>query len=459
MNAMMTYSSEFTTARALPAQHLVVSCSRPVLTCDFIACLKRMRGQARFFWRGDGAAWAAWGEIARVTAHGDERFAEIRRQLESLFAGLDEMDEMPIPAQPRVFGGFAFRPDHRPSGLWSAFDAALFVLPRVQLTETEGEVWLTVNRLVSTEQSIGEARRSALLEAEHIALSLATAADEQSGARPLARSILYEQGRTDWEARAAEAVRRIKAGALEKVVLARTADLLFDDAPDVAAFVGALDRSYPETYRFLFEPLPGHAFYGATPELLVELRGDQMRTAALAGSRPRGRTPAEDRAYADELRASTKEQAEHRVVVDSLRSLIAPFASEIAMPAEPEIYRLANIQHLYTPVTAQLDDHFDILDLVEALHPTPALGGSPRLTALAAIRDLEPFERGWYAAPVGMIDRYGEGTFAVAIRSAVTVGDHARLYAGVGIVAESDPASEWEETGLKFKPLMAALGA
>jgi menaquinone-specific isochorismate synthase len=459
MNAMMTYTSEFTTARTLPARHRVVAYSRPVLGCDLIACLRAARGQARFFWRGNGATWAGWGEAARATAHGDERFAEIRGQLEGLFANLDEMGEMPAPAQPRVFGGFAFRPDHRPSGLWSAFDAASFVLPRVQLTETGGDVWLTVNRLIPAEQPSGEARRNARLEADHIAVSLATAADEQPGARPLARSILYEQGRADWEARAAEAVRRIKAGALEKVVLARTADLLFDEAPDVVAFVGALDRSYPETYRFLFEPLPGHAFYGATPELLVELRGDRMRTAALAGSRPRGRTPTEDRVYADQLRTSAKERAEHRVVVDSLQSLIVPFASEIDMPTEPDVYRLANIQHLYTPITARLDGRFDVLDLVEALHPTPALGGSPRLAALAAIRELEPFERGWYAAPVGMIDRYGEGTFAVAIRSAVTVGDHARLYAGVGIVAGSDPASEWEETGLKFRPLMAALGA
>ncbi|MFQ3567384.1 MAG: isochorismate synthase [Aggregatilineales bacterium] len=418
-----------------------------------------MRRQARFFWRGDGVTWAAWGEAARAVADGDERFTEIREQLEALFAGFEEVDELPAAAQPRVFGGFAFRPDHRPSGLWSAFDAALFVLPRVQLTEVDGEVWLTVNRLVSTEQSIGEARHSARLEADHIALSLVSVAGEHSSARPLARSVLYEQGRADWEARAAEAVRRIKAGELEKVVLARTADLLFDDAPDVVAFIGALDRSYPETYRFLIEPLPGHAFYGATPELLVELRGNQMRTAALAGSRPRGRTPFEDSAYAEQLRTSAKEQAEHRVVVDSLRLLIAPFASQIDMPAEPDIYRLANIQHLYTPITARLSGRFDILDLVEALHPTPALGGSPRMAALAAIRELEPFERGWYAAPVGTIDRYGEGTFAVSIRSAVTVNDHARLYAGVGVVSASDPASEWEETSLKFRPLMAALGA
>ncbi|HLU12099.1 MAG TPA: chorismate-binding protein, partial [Oceanobacillus sp.] len=169
-------------------------------------------------------------------------------------------------------------------------------------------------------------------------------------------------------------------------------------------------------------------------------------------------TPEEDDALAQEMLDSPKDRQEHAFVVSAVRERVRPYAKTMDVPDQPQIYRLQNIQHLYTPVRAELETHFDVLDLVGELHPTPALGGSPRRAALEAIDQLETEERGWYAAPVGWVDANGDGVFAVAIRSAVSAGNRARLYAGVGVVAESDPDKEWEETGWKFKPLLTALG-
>ncbi|MEJ2754208.1 MAG: chorismate-binding protein, partial [Chloroflexota bacterium] len=157
---------------------------------------------------------------------------------------------------------------------------------------------------------------------------------------------------------------------------------------------------------FLFEPRPYHAFYGATPETLVKLEGKRLSTMALAGSMPRGRTEAEDRALAGELFNSAKERHEHQLVVESIRRRLEPIAARLSIPAEPEIYNLSYIQHLLTPVTAELRTRSGILPLVQLLHPTPAMGGSPRALAMDFIMKNEPVPRGWYAAPVGWLDSF-----------------------------------------------------
>ena len=241
-------------------------------------------------------------------------------------------------------------------------------------------------------------------------------------------------------------------------MLSRTAELTFSDEPDVLRILTRMKRQYAHTYRFLIEPLPGHAFFGATPELLAELHNKHLKTAALAGSTPRGATPEADEALGRELLDSAKNRHEHAVVVDSIRESLTPVTSQLTIADAPVLMKLPNIQHLFTPIDAVLNERANILDVVERLHPTPALGGYPRSVALQAIEALESVSRGWYAAPVGWIDNRGNGVFVGAIRSAVTAGDRARLYAGVGVMADSDPDIEWNETGIKFKPMLSALG-
>ena len=219
-----------------------------------------------------------------------------------------------------------------------------------------------------------------------------------------------------------------------------------------------LSARYPECYRFLFEPQPGRAFFGATPELLAEVSGHQLHTIALAGSLQRGKTWQEDQQLGKQLLSSRKDRQEHAFVVQALRENLAPLTTCLEIPSAPELCLLNNIQHLLTPVKGELANGNGILPVIQALHPTPALGGTPRGVALPLIEQYEPLPRGWYGAPIGWLAPNGDGEFAVAIRSAVANQHRVRLYAGVGVVADSDPEKEWRETELKFQPILKALG-
>jgi menaquinone-specific isochorismate synthase len=222
-----------------------------------------------------------------------------------------------------------------------------------------------------------------------------------------------------------------------------------------------LGERYPDCYRFLVEPVPGSgrlqaSLFGATPERLVSVRGRTVETDALAGTTGRGETSEEDEWLAAELADDSKNSHEHDLVADTIKQQLAPFAASVS--AGPRrIRKLATVQHLWTPITATLDRAEHVLSLVEALHPTPAVGGLPPERALETIRETEPFDRGWYAAPIGWVDAAGYGTFAVALRSAVTRGDTATLFAGVGIVSDSDPDREWDEVQLKYRPILNEL--
>jgi menaquinone-specific isochorismate synthase len=189
---------------------------------------------------------------------------------------------------------------------------------------------------------------------------------------------------------------------------------------------------------------------------LVSLRGRTVETDALAGSTGRGETPAEDEWLARELRDSEKDIHEHQLVVETIREQLSPLAESVTT-GERAIRRLASVQHLQTPIRATLAADEHVLSLVEALHPTPAVGGLPPDAALETIRHAEAFDRGWYAAPVGWIDGDGNGTFTVAIRSGLSRAARAWLFAGAGIVADSDPDREWDEVQLKYRPMLDEL--
>ncbi len=202
----------------------------------------------------------------------------------------------------------------------------------------------------------------------------------------------------------------------------------------------------------------GRTFLGATPERLVRVEGRTFRTIALAGSIGRGADPAEDERLAAELLASAKDREEHEVVVEMLRRTLAPLAEELEVAAEPAVVTLRHVQHLATEVRGRLRQQAGILSLVERLHPTPAVGGAPRELALELIAAEERLDRGWYAGPLGWLDRHDDGEFVVAIRSGVVEDDRVSLFAGCGIVADSDPDREWAESEMKLEALASALG-
>jgi len=398
----------------------------------------------------DGPTIAGWGAASTIAADGPDRFDAVRDAAERLFSGLDADGEAAL-ARPRLFGGFAFHDDHEPTGPWKGFAGARFVLPQVQLAWSDDGVWLTVAAVDPPDPDAVDRRLDAVAEEIEAADATGDPCDPPG---------VVERERTtsrrEWRQQVRAAVERIEGGDLRKVVLAQALSTELAAPLSLPDAMARLDRSYPDCHRFLVQPEAGASFFGATPERLVSLSGRTVRTEALAGSTGRGDTPEEDEWLANELLGSEKDIHEHELVAEAVRDQLAPFAGSVRT-GQRTVRKLPTVQHLQTPITAELDDVEHVLSLVEALHPTPAVGGLPPETAWETIKETETFDRGWYAAPVGWFDAAGDGAFAVGIRSALARGDRATLFAGAGIVADSDPDREWDEVQLKYGPMLDAL--
>lgn len=340
--------------------------------------------------------------------------------------------------RPIAVGGFAYRPDRDPRGPWSGFPALLLRVPELAVTRMRGRTYATA---VSEDAD-------ALLELNATGLRA-----------PAARKLEVTAVRSpaDWTAAVETAASRLRAGAAAKVVLAREVLARGDGVVSAAMVARSLRAAYPSCFTYLVTGADGTALAGASPELLVRRSGDRAFAQPMAGSVARGATDAEDERLARQLVNSAKDAVEHRIVSEFVVDALRPFSQSVAARS-PEVVRFTNIQHLATSVAAELRaPAADVLQLASALHPTPAVGGWPREAADTLIDELEKMERGWYAGAVGWIDANGDGEFAVALRCGLLWEDGARLYAGVGVMPDSDPARELEETDLKFKALMTAL--
>lgn len=335
-------------------------------------------------------------------------------------------------------GGFAYRPDRNPGGAWAGFPSLLFRVPALAVLRRRGRTFAlaaTPDAEELLELSLSTVRAQ---PARHLAVA--------SVRNPLA-----------WRAAVESAAARLRAGEAEKVVLAREVVARGDGVVSAGNVVRGLRTAYPSCFTYLITGGDGTAFAGASPELLVRRSGRQAFSQPMAGSVARGATDAEDERLGRELVASHKDAVEHRLVANFVVDGLRPFSTHVDAGG-PEVVRFTNIQHLATNVEADLrDDAAGVLELASALHPTPAVGGWPRGAADAIIDDLEGMERGWYAGGVGWIDGTGDGEIAVALRCGLLWEDGARLYAGVGVMPDSDPARELEETEVKLKALLGAL--
>jgi salicylate biosynthesis isochorismate synthase/menaquinone-specific isochorismate synthase len=343
-----------------------------------------------------------------------------------------------VGAGPIAVGGFAYRPDREPSGPWSGFPSLLLRVPALAVTRMRGRTFAT-----------------ATCSGAEALLDLAPTGVRAPAARRL--DVTSMRNPVAWTAAVEVAAKRLRAGEAAKVVLAREVVARGDGVVSAGMVARALRAAYPSCFTYLVTGADGTAFAGASPELLVRRSGGRAYSQPMAGSVARGANEAEDDRLAQQLLGSVKDKVEHRLVSEFVVEALRPFArSVIARP--PEVVRFTNIQHLATAVTAELTEpHAEALDLAAALHPTPAVGGWPRAAADVLIDELEGLERGWYAGAVGWIDGRGDGEFAVALRCGLLWEDGARLYAGVGVMPDSDPARELEETELKFKALLMAL--
>ncbi len=402
-----------------------------------------------------GFALAALGTVYEAASRGEKRFADVARECLALNEGavLDEPTGLPSGAGPVWTGGFAFDPEGAGSSAWSSFSPASLVLPELSICRVGDGAYLTANLVVSAGDYADAAvsrvgARLAGLRADPLPML-----DPHLTERPEIRSVYPP---AEFEAAVEAATERIEAGEMHKVVLAREVTVKGARAHDPAAVFGGLREQFPSCFCFCCGT-PEAAFLGASPELLVRRSGAGASSVALAGSTRRSSDPAVDDHLGEQLLRSDKNRREQRIVAERIVRKLRSHAVWVQTAEEPEVVKVANIQHLATPVIAQLAEPRSAVELVGILHPTPAVGGEPWPGVAPAIDELERMDRGWYAAPVGWMDATEDGEFCVALRSALLRDREARLFAGVGVVAGSDPAAELEETEVKLQALLPLL--
>lgn len=416
-------------------------------------------GGPRFYWSApdEGTTLAAFGAAHVARGEGPDRLDQVGSAIRPVSSGGRDSAGFGVP---KWLGGVAFDPLEASGTQWDGFPPAWFVLPAATLTQTPAGTWLT------TAHADAEDRDPATT-ADRVAEQLAgatTAPMAAGGPRASSRPdphrqppLLDDSNRAALLRRIGAALAAIDRGDVAKVVAATSRTIDRGRPFDPLAILDQLRAAEPGCFHFLVSPRPGLALVGASPERLVRIDGRQLETVALAGSAPRDPDPERDRALGEALLASPKERAEHAVVVAAIRDSLNGY--RLAMPMQPRLRRLAAIQHLETPISAVLPHRGDILMEAAHLHPTPALGGSPRGAALALIRALESAGRGWFGGAVGWIDAGGDGELAVVIRSVLVRGHTATAFAGAGIVAGSDPEAEVREMELKLHIVLGAIEA
>ncbi len=439
----------------------LVSVTVPVELGDPSAAVfgSRLAGDRWFCWEQpdrDGFAIAALGVAHEVVSRGHGRFGDAVAACSRVSRGrlADEPPGLPAGAGPVWVGGFSFAVDGGAAPQWSTFPPALLVMPELAVHRSDGRAFLTLCALAGPAVDHGSilgrlrARLGALRDD-----SLPLADPHPTGEVRIASASPPER----FERSVERAVELIRAGELDKVVLAREVVVEAPRAHDAAALYGALREQFPSCFCVCCGSSDA-AFLAASPELLVRRGGAGATTVALAGSTRRSADPSVDDHLGEQLLRSVKDRAEHEIVVRRIERALKPHSVWVEAAPEPGLVKVANIQHLATPIHAQLSEPRSAVELAGILHPTPAVGGEPRDRALKVITELEGLDRGWYAGPLGWMDAPEDGEFCVALRSALLRDRTAHLYAGCGIVAASEPAAELAETELKLEatlPLLA----
>ena len=404
--------------------------SRTVALDEPVDLLERLANRDGFAWVKDGEGLVGWGRAASIEpGTGPRRFRRAAEALAGLLAAAEVEDDVGVPGTgPLGVGAFTFDP---------LVPGSLLVVPSVVIGRRRGRSWMTVS-------GVGELPRfEPLLASEDPA---PRAPVEIAGSSVTAG---------DWMRAVSSARRAIRAGRLDKVVLARDLTLRSDETFRAGPIVQALAAGYPECFSFSFDGL-----VGSTPELLVRRDGKYVASLPLAGSAPRSDDARTDHRLGDALSRSAKDRSEHSLTVEMIRERLAPLCRRLDVDAEPWLLRLANVQHLATRLEGRLSQDrssLTALELAGLLHPSPAVCGVPAAPAMAAIRSLEGMGRGRYAAPLGWVDANGDGEWGIALRCTELDGRKARLFAGAGIVAESDPMTELEEVEVKMGAVLNVL--
>lgn len=426
----------------------------PIKPVDALEWLRLQAGGVKTYWydrehdfemAGLGAADIISGELgqadrgARSIASMDQVFGEMRKKIAASHENL------------RYYGGLRFHPTHNASSVWRNFCDFRFTLPRVEVLNRGGQSYLACNVIRS--QPVDERILDDILSELH---NVQFGGDREPPLIPGIRTRQDKPNRRDWERIVSSALESISTGAFEKIVLARESLLTLTDVLEPLSLLALVSDDVSRAYRFCFQIEDGVAFVGASPEMLYKRQTRFVQSEAVAGTRHRGDSTATDAMLGSELLHSDKDLREHRYVLDTIRNVFTHQCNAVHEDTAVSLLRIKQCQHLYCHIEGILKDSATDATLLCELNPTPAVGGFPTEAALESIALLEPFDRGWYAGPVGWIG-HNAAEFAVAIRSGMVRGDTVRLYAGAGIVDGSSAELEWLEIENKMEVFLAAL--
>lgn len=419
----------------------------PVGHLDPMSWLRNQRIRPKSYWsgRGDGIEVAAVG----VSDLQEGSLAEDASVLGERLAPLLSSGDPRI----RYYGGLRFDPNEPKTETgdgWKAFGSFRFSLPRFELISRRGEATLACNLILPVDT---DRREEILKEIEELAFAEENP-DDELPAPTFRKDVPNFAG---WQQNIKRTLADFQEGRLEKAVLARRATLSFADELDPALLARKLKDATPDCFHFYFEPEDGTAFIGASPERLFRRERNVVLSEAVAGTRPRGASELDDRDLREELLNSEKDRAEHEYVRVSIREALAPLCDELKVEDKASEMKLTRRRHMVSGVRGTLRNNVSDAEILDALHPTPAVGGYPREEALEEIRALEPFDRGWYAGPVGWIGA-DSSEFAVGIRSGLVSGREISLFSGAGIVAGSTAEGEWAEIEQKIGDFTRILG-
>ncbi len=404
----------------------------------------------------DGFALAGLGCVHAIEAQGPRRFERVAAEWRALAStAAAGVADGPAGAGLVALGGFAFAPDGGTAPHWAGFPAASLHVPEVAVARSGADVRLTVAALARPDDTPDELLAGVEARLAQLVQRPLPLLDPEPVTRATIASIAPPE---HYEAAVARAVERIRGGAFEKIVLAREVAVHAAHDHDAGAVLDVLRGAFRSCY-VVAVGRGDAAFVAASPELLVRRDGLRAQTVALAGSTRRSADPAVDGHLGEQLLRSDKDRAEQAIVVRRIARALRPRAVWVAAAEEPSVIRVANIQHLATPIRAQLREPMGAIELAGLLHPTPAVGGEPHAAAVPLIPALEGLDRGWYAGAIGWTDAGEDGEFCVGLRCALLRGREARCYAGVGVVADSEPAAELTETEIKLDALLPVLAA
>jgi isochorismate synthase len=415
-----------------------VSIPTAVHPLDLVRSGAHLFGRAFFFSEPAGSAFGGLGSAWRSTASGPDRFAMLEEELNA--AGL--------PLDVRAAVGFSFSEDGPKTDLWDGFGAAEAGVPQVAIaTAQDGTSELRVT------MAAGQSTESILS-----VLAKLVEPPRPRPPQPGDHTVEAHPSTLEWQREVDDAVDAIRSGVVHKVVLSRSVVVKSEVPVPPFDLVHHLGSGHRGCYIFGWQ-VGDAVFLGASPELLLSKHGRRIVSNPLAGSARRGASDEADQGIGAELMSSSKDRSEHAFVVDDIRDRLGPLTDELAVPTEPSVLRTAAVQHLSTRISATLSDGVSLYDVAATVYPTAAVGGSPRQQAQVFIDKVEQLDRGWYTGGIGWVDTNGDGTLALGLRCGLVRASEAHVFAGNGIVAESDAETELLETRLKLRPMLSLLSA